>query len=1258
VAQATAPSILESPYVGLTFFAEENAELFFGRDAERAVIITNLRASRLTLLYAESGVGKSSLLHAGVAADLRRQADVDLAVRGSPRFVPVVFSSWSEDPIAGLIAATEEAIRPFLPEGGSLELQRGRLDDAMEQAADAVDAAMFVILDQFEEYFLYRGKYELEDAFPDQLARCVHRPELRTNFLISIREDVYAGLGNLFRGTIDNVYANFLHLDYLDRDAARDAIERPIARLNESRQDDERFEIEPELVSAILDDPAMHVGVAPDSANGGGTDAASARRRDVRIETTYLQLVLRRLWDEEIGAGSRVLRLETLERLHGAQAIISTHLDRAMAQLSPGEQDAAASIFSFLVTRGGTKIALTAKDLSEMAQRTEAELAPVLRRLAAGDLHILRPVPLRDPSAGASYEISHDALARPIVAWRTSYRDEQKQAAEKARREQLAAQIEQERREKEEAQQQALEAEAREAHERRRKIFALIGVGVLLVAFIGTAATLAVLKANDAARAKNINRSVESGARINALSSSPNFGPSAAAVAGVEALHRFPSTFEARNDALAPLQINAAMPKIAVGHTRPALGVAFLPGSSVVASGSADGTIRLWNLSGGQLGPPLVDESIDQVWSVAVPKSGHVLVAARGDGAVDIWDVASVYHTRRLQKLHAGSTAYLVAFSPNGGHWLAAGGDDGIALWRWNAKDPGRPGPRHFVNGLGSVYALTFNSSGQELVFAGDEGVGRLSVSRVIHSRNQPKPRWLTRETDALSVAAAGDGSVAAGIDDSSAPGIRVWQRDGRKPRFFPTTDVIESLAFSRDGRTLVAGGDDWNVTTWNVRTGTQFGPPRLHQGDVNGVALSADGQTIASAGDDRFVKIWNLNPPAPLAMTIGSIPARYGSGWVGSGSLPAISDLAASRHGWLAAAGWAGGAFLWRSHGDQSTHRTAPLIRIPATVDEPTEAVAYRGDDLIVTRGKSFRVFNAGPSCQTMPQAVCARTGLVRPPGSATPRISELALNRTGAILAAGYANGRVRLWDISRPDKPKHLWQTPRGKRAKRGVDALAFSPTADLLAVGADDGTLWLWNVRDPREPFQLGRPFFAHEHQMVSALAFSPSGTHLATGGGDQQVALWHVDPRKGVTGLPNRLYQSNTILSLAFSHDGKILASGDGDGDACIYDVTSLRLIGSSNCLQGPHSDSNLSGVQDLVFIDGGKTLLSAGDGTPVVAWNSLLWSQSDDRNKSLAQAACRLAGRNLTAGEWSNVFSSGTIRAPRRTATCPQYPLP
>ena len=82
----------DSPYFGLDYYQEKFGAWFFGRETEGGKVITNLRAARLTLLHAESGVGKSSLLRAGVAWRMRKLADDSLVRRGSARSVPIVFS--------------------------------------------------------------------------------------------------------------------------------------------------------------------------------------------------------------------------------------------------------------------------------------------------------------------------------------------------------------------------------------------------------------------------------------------------------------------------------------------------------------------------------------------------------------------------------------------------------------------------------------------------------------------------------------------------------------------------------------------------------------------------------------------------------------------------------------------------------------------------------------------------------------------------------------------------------------------------------------------------------------------------------------------------------------------------------------------------------------------------------------------------------------------------------------------------------------
>ena len=104
------------PYVGLTAYTERDAAIFFGRDAERRVLISNLRASRLTLLYARSGTGKSSLLRAGVEARLRQVAERNRAQRGAVSNVPVILGSWHDEPTERLIEAVEAALVDIVPE--------------------------------------------------------------------------------------------------------------------------------------------------------------------------------------------------------------------------------------------------------------------------------------------------------------------------------------------------------------------------------------------------------------------------------------------------------------------------------------------------------------------------------------------------------------------------------------------------------------------------------------------------------------------------------------------------------------------------------------------------------------------------------------------------------------------------------------------------------------------------------------------------------------------------------------------------------------------------------------------------------------------------------------------------------------------------------------------------------------------------------------------------------------------------------------
>lgn len=417
---------LEAPYLGLNYYSEADAHIFFGREAERRKIIGNLRTARLTLLYAGSGVGKSSLLRAGVAARLwelagERPPESSAGERSAAqaaRYVPVVFSAWKDDPVQTLVAEVEAALRRFSPDAHP-PVAPDSLEHALEQASTTIDATLLVILDQFEEYFLYQDS---EATFADQLARCINRPDLRVRFLIATRDDAYAMLGDLFKGRLPNVYGNYLRLGNLQDDAAREAIRKPLARYNELHGNGRPIEIEPELVEAVL--AQVRSGrVALDAAAVGGQNAGSPNGDE--IETPYLQLVMKRLWDEETSERSNTLRLATLTRLGGAEAIVKSHLDAALNALPEPMRVVAVDVFHHLITPSRSKIAHDVRSLAEYTGHSESDVAALLETLSRGDTRILRPVPSPPGrEGGPRYEVFHDVLAEPILDWRARQRSE------------------------------------------------------------------------------------------------------------------------------------------------------------------------------------------------------------------------------------------------------------------------------------------------------------------------------------------------------------------------------------------------------------------------------------------------------------------------------------------------------------------------------------------------------------------------------------------------------------------------------------------------------------------------------------------------------------------------------------------------------------------------------------------------------------------------------------------------------------------
>ncbi|MBN1173433.1 MAG: ATP-binding protein, partial [Micromonosporaceae bacterium] len=404
------------PFQGLMPYTEAEERYFFGRDDDLDMVVANLMASRLVVLYGPSGVGKSSLLRAGVLRQLRQLPTGGFSHLAINQAVVVYQSSWTSDPLTSVGSALREAIPPGLAADAEELVPAGAALSAglLRRVSERLEAEVYLLFDQFEEIALYTTEPAMR-AFAEELGRIVAAPGLRASVLIGIREEALAKLDR-FAAHVPGILGNSLRLEHLRPDGARAAIEGPVRQYNAENGPDRAVTIEDGLVEELLAQLRTGRVAAADGGRGGIEDGRT-------IETPFLQLVMTRLWLEEAFAGSDALRLATLAALGGAEGIVGTHLDAVMADLPEQHLALAAQVMPYLVTPSGSKVASSAESLAYLAGLpSSGALSETLERLSGGTSQILRLVPAPAEQPGPPrYEVFHDVLCPAVLDWQRRY---------------------------------------------------------------------------------------------------------------------------------------------------------------------------------------------------------------------------------------------------------------------------------------------------------------------------------------------------------------------------------------------------------------------------------------------------------------------------------------------------------------------------------------------------------------------------------------------------------------------------------------------------------------------------------------------------------------------------------------------------------------------------------------------------------------------------------------------------------------------
>ncbi len=1113
--------IPDSPYKGLAAFADSagDAAFFFGREGERETIVANLLADRVTVLYGPSGVGKSSLLRAGVAQQLRHLEDA----------VVVAHDSWTDDPVAGLVSALAEAVPGLGPTAG--------LADAVAAAA-ANGRELFLLLDQFEEYFLYHGA---DGPLSVELPELLRRVGLRVNALIALRDDALSEL-DAFTDRLPALFANLLRLDRLDRNAAREAIVNPLARYSELAGVE--FLAEPELVEAILDEVA--------AGKVDFTGAGETGQFHTDIEAPFLQLVLERLWAEEQAMQSTTLRLDTFRRLGGAEPIVREHVQGALERLPAEQQGEAARVVRQLVTSSGTKIAYTASDLAEYADVAPAELQPLLDTLARE--RIVRGID-GSPGRPTRYEIFHDILAAPVLAWRVGYEVE---------REKIAS--------------------ARQ----RKRLRAIVAAAVVALIVVGTIAVYAFVQRGDARTEARQAHGREIAA--DALAGIPTDPASSTALA-LQAAKLAPGP-QSENVLRSSLLALRETRVIRVGGA--VVGASFAPKGGLLLIASSNGRGALYSGDGR---PFVLLPEEGPLTRTAWSANGGLFALGYGNGTVTLWDVGGGRPPLRTIRTSAPITA--LAFA--GETLLVASGGHIRVL----------PSPSARVRTIrvsGAVTAAAIAPNRHLVAFATQRG-GKVTT-RVFDLRTHHVRYTLhERGIDSL-VFSANSRLLVTGSSDKTARILSA--ANGHLLHTLSMRGQVLSEQFSSDGQWLVTASTDGTAAIWNVRSGQRNLLLVGANGGANDAAFSPNGKEVAVAFADRIARIYSTQDGRLLAPLAGHGDTVTSVAYDPSGTLIVTGSADGTARLWQAnpagqlttidkrtsavTALFANNDVVSVSGNEARvltpTGQQIARLRLPAQItteaaDGNELALAdSRGDLVVEPLGSPARFFR-GARIDALTFAPSGALLAGSPDGTvriwktiaSTPTTIHLSQPVVEVVAGADRfairtANGKARVYSLSgdlissigekaqrialSPDgrtlattraREADLWDASTGRLLHRltGHRSLVtdaeFSPDSRLLVTASDDHDGRLWDVATGQLLHVLRGHFFP-----VRSATFSPSGRWIVTAS-QFTGGLWDA-----TTGQLVLYLQGHTapLTSATFSGDGSWIVTGSDDDTASVF----------------------------------------------------------------------------------------------------------
>jgi WD40 repeat protein/serine/threonine protein kinase len=662
-----------------------------------------------------------------------------------------------------------------------------------------------------------------------------------------------------------------------------------------------------------------------------------------------------------------------------------------------------------------------------------------------------------------------------------------------------------------------------------------------------------------------------------------------------------------------------------LGHRAALHCVAWSPDGKFLATGSADGTAKIWTASGGRELLTLCGH-MGGVTSLAWSPEGRRLATASLDGTAKVWDIISGRELLTLKDHESWVTS--VSWSPDGKR-LATASEDHIARV-WDA-DSGR-----------SLFALKGHTCGLTSICWSPDSK-RLATgsrhedgtTRVWDADDGRQLRTLKGQTGAVeSLAWSPDGKwLATGWDDGTA---KLWDMAGAgEPLTFKAhRREIVSLSWSADGQRLATGSVEGTAKVWDALSGRELLTLRAHSKGVASVSWSPDGKHLATAGGNGNAKLWAVSNNRQLLTLQGRTSEVLSVSWspdgkrlaTGSGHADATTTVwdADDGHEQRILRGHTGGveSLAWSPDGthlatasDDGTIKLWDMVgdRGPRTLEGHSSivhCVTWSPD------GQRLATASDSGNAKIWDWASAQELLTLKEQGSS---VASVSWSPDGTRLATGNTDGTLKVWDAADGRELQTIKAHP------RPIWSVVWSPDGERLATGSFDATVKIWQATDGQELMTL-----RGHTEPIRSVSWSPEGRRLATGSADGTVKIWETSKGRDLLTLKAH---TDTVRCVAWSSDGRRLASASEDGSAKVWSAASEDAVqewANQDRILQEHLDLNAyKGPKAQGFIQTWLLLL------PLPLLKGESGPQALDRNQ-LADEAClqpRADKRERVCGE-------------------------